>query len=333
MDIFKLGARDIFGIVLPGAVLLFVIIYVFWSLPATLGLPALDVSLLKDQGLLLSIVFFVASYVLGYLLRLGTADQVDKESSECLLKEWRRRKENQDFENDFKSLLNELREGKDFEESFEQLSDQMRQRKHVSDSDIRTAFEDWLWRAEPFPYLIWYLRRATLNYPHAILKFFNQYRRFMGLVPDSPLVAGKRFFSYCKLAITKEDSVLREEINAAEGNTRFLVGTYSALRLSFWIFVIFLVVQLIAMAVLHTGGVSVADLARSHLASFALSTLLLIAGSRAAQIHIKRHFRKLRLRETDIVYDAFYLVCGERGDDVEPPCEPETTRSMSSEGE
>lgn len=105
MDIFKLGARDIFGIVLPGAVLLFVIIYVFWSLPATLGLPALDVSPLKDQGLLLSIAFFIASYLLGYLLRLGTVSQVDRESSECCLKEWRRRKENQALEEHLKQLL------------------------------------------------------------------------------------------------------------------------------------------------------------------------------------------------------------------------------------
>ena len=105
MDIFKLGARDVFGIVLPGAVLLFVIIYVFWSLPATLGLPALDVSPLKDQGLLLSIAFFIASYLLGYLLRLGTVSQVDRESSECCLKEWRRRKENQALEEHLKQLL------------------------------------------------------------------------------------------------------------------------------------------------------------------------------------------------------------------------------------
>ena len=131
--------------------------------------------------------------------------------------------------------------------------------------------------------------------------------------------------------ISKEDSVLREEINAAEGNTRFLAGTYSALRLSFWVFVTLLACQLIAVAVLHLKRISVADLARSHLASLVLSTLLLIAGSRAAQIHIKRHFRGLRLREADIVYGAFYLVCKKKGHDDKPPRDPETTRSTLSE--
>ena len=235
------------------------------------------------------------------------------ESREYLLKEWRRRKENQDFE-----------------ESFEQLLNQMRQRKDVSDSDIRTAFDDWLWRAEPFPYPVWYLRKAAFH-PHEIREFFNQYKRFMGLVPDSLLIPRKQFFGHCKLVISKGDSVLREEINAAEGNTRFLVGTYSALRLSLWIFVTLLALQLIAMAVLYIRGIPVADLTRSHLASLVLSTLLLVVGARAAQIHIKRRFRGLRLREADIVYGAFYLVCGDKGHDAKPPRDPETTRSMFSE--
>jgi hypothetical protein len=210
MDIFKLGVRDILGIVFPGAVLLFVIIYVFWSLPATLGLPALDVSLLKDQGFLLSIAFFVASYLLGHLLRLGTVDQVDNKSSECLLKEWRRRKENQDLEEGFERLLNQMRQGKDFEEGFERLLNQMRQRKDVSDSDIRTAFDDWLWRAERFPYPVWHLRKVALSYSREIHEFFNQYKRDMGLVPYCPWIRGHRFFNYCKLVISREDSVLRE---------------------------------------------------------------------------------------------------------------------------
>jgi hypothetical protein len=312
MDIFKLGARDIFGIVLPGAVLLFVIIYVFWSLPAILGLPALDVSFLKDQGFLLSIAFFVTSYVLGYLLRLGTANQVDKESSECRLKEWRRQKGNQALEEHLEQLLEQMRRGKDV-------------------SDIPAEFDDWVWRAEPFPYPVWYLKKAAFSYPHEVREFFNQYKRCMGLVPKSLPIVGQQFFSYyCKLVISKEDSVLREEIHAVEGNTRFLVGTYSALRLSVWIFVTFLIFQLIAMGVLHIRGIPVADLARSHLASLVLSTLLLITGSRAAQIHIKRQFRRARLREVDIVYGAFYLVC-KKGHDAESPCDSDTTRIMLSE--
>ena len=145
MDFFKLGARNIFGIVLPGTVLLFVIIYVFWSLLTTLGLPPpLDVSLLKDQELLLSIVFLVASYVLGYLLRLGTTNPVDKESSECRLKEWRRQKENQTFEEHFKQLLAQMRRGEDV-------------------SYIPTEFDHGVWRAEPFPYPVWYLKKSGIQ--------------------------------------------------------------------------------------------------------------------------------------------------------------------------
>jgi hypothetical protein len=296
---------------LPGAVLLFVIIYVVWTLPATLGLPVLEVSLLKDQGLLLSIAFFVASYVLGYLLRLGTAYQVDKESSDYRLEEWRRRKKNQTREKHFKQLLNQMRQGKNV--------------------DIPRGFDNWVWRAEPFPYPVWYLRKAAF-YPPEIPRFFDQYKRCMGLVPDSLSIAGHQFFNYCKLVISsKEDSVLREEINAAESSTRFLVGTYSALRLSLWIFVTLLAFQLTAMAVSHIRGISVADLSQSHLISLVVYTTLLILGSHAARNHIKKHFRRLRLKEADTVYDAFYLVCKEKDHDAKSPCDPETTRSTFSE--
>lgn len=147
-------------------------------------------------------------------------------------------------------------------------------------------------------------QKSGIQLPSRNPKFFNQYKRCMGLVPDSLWIPGDRFFNYCKLVISKEDSVLREEINAAEGNTRFLVGTYRALRLSLWVFVTLLVFQLIAMALLHIRGIPITDLVRSHLASLALSTLLLIAGSRAAQIHIKRQFRGIRLWEAYNVYDA-----------------------------
>lgn len=173
-------------------------------------------------------------------------------------------------------------------------------------------------------------RKVAFSYPHEVREFFNQYKRCMGLVPDSLWIAGQQFFNHCKLVISKEDSVLREEIHAAAGNTRFLVGTYGALRLSLWVFVILLACQLIAMAVLHIRGISVADLARSHLASLVLSTRLLIAGSRAAQIHIKRRFRRIRMKEA-IVYDAFYLVCKKKGHDAKSPCDPDTIRSTFSE--
>ena len=204
---------------------------------------------------------------------------------------------------------------------------QIRRREDIS--DIPAEFDDWLWRTERFPYPVWYLRKAAF-YPPEIPKFFDQYKRCMGLGPDSRPIARKQFFGHCKLVISKEDSVLREEIHAAEGNPGFLVGTYSALKLSLWVFVTLLAFQLIAMAVLYIRGISVAGLARSHLASLVLSTLLLIAGARAAQIHIRRQFRGARLREADIVYGAFYLVC-KKGHDAKPLRDPETTRPTFSE--
>lgn len=153
----------------------------------------------------------------------------------------------------------------------------------------------------------------------------------MGLVPNSPTTAAKQFFNYCKLVISKEDKVLREEINMAESNTRFLVGTYSALKLSLWMFVILVACQL-AMAIRRiVEGIVVADLAQSHLTSLVLSTLLLIAGTYAAQIHIKKHFRRHRLREADTVYDAFYLVCEKKEHDARSPCNLDITVSTLSE--
>ena len=86
MDSLKsLGKKDIFGIILPGTILVLISAYGFWGVLELLQLPVGD--LLKYE-FLLTIILFVTAYLIGSLLRLFAADDIDKESSKYALKDW-----------------------------------------------------------------------------------------------------------------------------------------------------------------------------------------------------------------------------------------------------
>ena len=83
-----LGRRDIFGILLPGTILVFIGAYVLSGVLALMQLPVGD---LLEHEFLLTAMLFVVAYLFGSLLRLFAADDVDKKSSEYLLKAWRKK--------------------------------------------------------------------------------------------------------------------------------------------------------------------------------------------------------------------------------------------------
>ena len=88
MDQLKsLGRRDIFGILLPGTIPIFVGAYLFWGLFRVLDVP---VGNILEQEFLVTVILFVTAYFVGSLLRLFAADSVDKKSSSYLLRVWKK---------------------------------------------------------------------------------------------------------------------------------------------------------------------------------------------------------------------------------------------------
>src|ERR1044072_7517798 len=81
MDLFKLGLRNVLGITLPGAIVVFILFYILFSTAFALNQPLIILAWTKDQQFLILVTLFLISYVLGSLMRLNAADKLDAKSA------------------------------------------------------------------------------------------------------------------------------------------------------------------------------------------------------------------------------------------------------------
>lgn len=282
-----LGRRDIFGILLPGAILVFISTYALSGVIALLQLPIKD---LLEREFLLTAILFVTAYLAGSLLRLFAADDVDKESSERLVKEWQTQHHVRTIKAEYEEWEAELARGS-------------------NKVDVGHEFDDWLYRTESFPYPAWQNRKWQAQGLHEVLEFYrSNYLNSMWPVAG---VSPKTFFNYCKLIIVSNGGGLADEVNMAEALTRFFAGTVIAFRISIWLVTASLVVQLLLIAMLTFGsrwGVQSALSVNWTLQGFhlALAFILIVVLRQIRQMMVKR-FRHVRAKEVETVYHAFYL--------------------------
>ena len=303
-----LGRRDIFGIILPGAILVFLGAYVLFGVLVLLQVPVKD---LLGQQFLLSVALFVAAYLLGSLLRTFAADDVDNQSGERLQEVWRKEREAKNISYsmpEFERCMAELAKGNDV-------------------SDIPDEFDDWLWRVDEFPYPVWQNRKWQAHGLRETLDFFrDNYRSSMW---SGNKASPKSFFNYCKLAIIESSRALADEVNMAEGLTRFFAGTVAACRLSTWLLSAALVAQVLLVAawiLAARWGIELI-LAGWKIQGFffALTLALMLALQWICRLIMKR-FRHVRQKEAEIVYHAFYLLSAHHPDEAaeEDTREPST---------
>jgi hypothetical protein len=170
----------------------------------------------------------------------------------------------------------------------------------ITNKEVATRFDRWVWRADSFPYPVWQFRKFRIYHPPEVLTFFSSYKDYMGIAAGKP---GKEFFNYCKLVVydhgKHEGNVLMQEIQFAEATARFYAGAYSGLVNS-WLLIMALVVFQLAIFWNERPQTS-------KLLNLCITVLIACALYRMKEM-IKRRFRTLRLKEVDTVYDAFYLV-------------------------
>ena len=133
MDLFKLGLRNVLGITLPGALVVFIFFYVLFSTTFALNQPLIIFAWTKDQQFLILVALFLISYVLGSLMRLNAADKVDEKSA----------KHHLDKFNKDKGTLG-ISDKQEFERARQQLL------KGNQDVSIPEGFDKWIWRTERF---------------------------------------------------------------------------------------------------------------------------------------------------------------------------------------
>jgi len=284
-----LGRRDIFGIILPGTILVFIGAYALFGVLVLLQLPVKD---LIGQQFLLSAVLFVAAYLLGSLLRTFAADDVDSQSGERFQEVWRKECEAKNISYsmpEFEWCMAELAKGNDV-------------------SDIPDEFDDWLWRVDKFPYPAWQNRKWQAHGLREVLDFFrDNYRSSMW---SGNKASPKSFFNYCKLAIAESGGALADEVNTAEGLTRFSAGTVAAFRLSTWLLFAALVTQVLLVAawiLAPRWGIELILAGWKLQGFFFVFTIALIFTVQWICRLIVKGFRHVRQKEAGIVYHAFYL--------------------------
>ncbi|MEZ4746803.1 MAG: hypothetical protein R3C41_12075 [Calditrichia bacterium] len=289
MDIFKIGLRDILGLTLPGFIFVIALTYCIYEIALLFNVVHYVFILDKDQQFLIFSIAFALSYVFGGVFRLWSADDLDGKSSKKLLKRYEHEHE-----------LNEI-DMDDIKAGFDQG-----QFEYNFQNDVESLFDDWIWREEKFPYHIWEFRKFEKQHPKEMFNFYCQYKDQM--LNLGHLQKGKEFFNYCKMVIINsgdQTSIsLKEEVSHAETTVRFFAGTYFAIFYSLWLLGILGVIQFITIFFNMEKYVTIS---KTHYFGFGL-TLLFIIIAFFINISIKSNFRRLRLKEVDTVYDAFYLV-------------------------
>ena len=294
MNLFNLGLRNFLGILLPGALLVLALLAcVALLLPDARPMVA---ATLTDKTALAAAAIFLVSYIAGSVIRLYAADNVDRISAKLV------RLDSDPFKGQPGSVEDKLAG--------------LLASVTNPDLDCKPSNDviGWAWKYDKFPYPVWECIKIRLYHPPEMAKFFLSYRGFLGTGDRR----GKEFFNYCKAVIFHAHEgrphALAGEIQAAEGVVRFFAGTFWA--------------SFLAASILAGTTIRLAlDKNAPKGAAPATATAALLLAFTALAIVGWGRFRRMRLKEVDTVFDAFYLIHRHDQDCAQcSPAKPQVSR-------
>jgi len=249
---FQLGFLNLIGILVPGAVLALVIFTCLEIL-----FPGMRQAIATEPGNnagSLVVGFLLTAYILGSVIRLWSADTVDRLSA-SLIRIGRDPFEGRkgDVERHLNELLECVAEPDPLDNPDEDLAELLKRAWNlcwqkekdnvegpdqfdVSDSDPPRKQEQdliqWAWKSDSFPYPVWKLMELRINHPREVFFFYLKYKRCFATGHGR----GKEFFNYCKAVVYEAHGgkrhSLAEEVQRAEAYVRFFAGVLWALLLS-----------------------------------------------------------------------------------------------------
>ena len=309
MDIFKFGLRNILGLTLPGAIICFFISYTIFTLFFVLGKMPDLLALMGQMEFLILLTAFVVSYIIGSIIRLNAAQDLDTKSGIANRLQWC--EDNPEWTYFEKENCDNLEEVTIFIK---------KHRANILKDEYEKKLrpDNWIWRFESFPYPIWQFRKFELYHPQAVREFFTEYQSCMGLPDKNP---NKEFFNFCKMSIYNTgrnlDDTLVQEVYYAEAFVRYAAGMFTAFTLSRN----YILTWLLGIHIAILGWITCTNwrgleyLSFSDGCLFFLPTVIVLITIVLFWQILKRlekaivsRFRTLRLKEVDIVYDSFYLI-------------------------
>ena len=275
------GTRGIFEIFVPGVFLLLNIGIVTYVFPFLDNRTREVISSITSNSILDLIIAVCFGYLIGILLRLLKTDYVD-----ALSASWLRRYDHnakRDLTSSDQQKLAELKKQKSRFPWWRWFNKNNRAEAKRIGKQIETLLYKG-YATEEFPFIGWVEYVAEYYLPGEAFGFFKKVwkERNRGNKQN------KQFFNFCKIVVTANDEKSANEIYAAEALTRYIAGMFYAL---------------LAASVLIVITFFMAGLLTSQ---WSTGLLVVLAAYLLAMHIIVQRFRKMRIREVEVVFATSY---------------------------
>jgi hypothetical protein len=278
--------RDLVGILFPGGLLVIFSLWSFWALMVPFS-PSATFNVLPPENSF--IMLLIISYVVGQSLRIKRLTALEERCTE----EYRRKNfpnmKQSEWEEFVKNIEKEEKEYFSGNSNIEKLKEIYSQYNH--------KFDFW----EEFPYAYRLIARRLLQQSEDYIKFFEKYDK-------QGLTKTETFFNFCKSVIYEYSPSFKEEVLRQESLVRLFAGLYYVIKYGKTI--------TIGVSILHLALIAGDYLGISFPDHDIVSSYKIVLASVFAFFvfiymnnEILKRLRHMRVKELNLAYDGFYLVC------------------------
>ncbi|GIK38599.1 MAG: hypothetical protein BroJett011_24320 [Chloroflexota bacterium] len=291
MELIRDLVRDLVGIIFPGGLLIIFTLGLFFGILIILApLASFNLFTIADNSIGFS-VLLIFSYVAGQSLRLRGLDQLEKVCTEEYRKRYKSKLSREIFDQAIEHINKEENDYQAGQSTLDKL-------KNVYEKFID---EFRIWEEFPYPYFMKARRLARLSTNYN--EFFEKYDR-------QRITKNARFFNFCKTVIYEYSPSLKEELIRQEALVRLFSGIYYVIRYGK---IVSVIVGLLHLAVIISyylfrfSFLSYANLEYSY--GIVILTVFAYIIFRYLNKEIITQLRFMRVKELDLAYDGFYLIC------------------------
>ena len=267
-------------------------------------------------------VSLIFSYIGGQLLRLKQLKHVEeactKRYRKTKAKEYRNRtragqfKKQDDPEELNQSEPEELNQS-EFEKAKEKL-DNLEQQYFAGTLDIEELRNEYeghnkrfgIWEEFPYPYQL--RGRRLLRQSPEYNRFFDKYEK-LGMTKEPTL------FHFFKSAIYEYSASFKEEVLRQESLVRLFSGIYYAINFGVMVNVIVGSLHLAAIATFHLATNYCLYVNMEHSYEIVVIAVLSLLACWYTNREILRQLRFMRVKELNLAFDGYYLICKKRNRD------------------
>jgi hypothetical protein len=301
MELVRDLLRDLVGVIFPGG--LFVTLTLCFLFGILIVLPPFDTSgaFSFADSTVGCFVLLILSYVVGQSLRMKQLNDLEKACAEAYRK--KRKKDRPELsDEEFKKSIKEIDEKEQDYYAGKSTLDELTEayRQHIGRFKI--------WEEFPYPYLM--KGRRLQRHPRGYNQFFDKY-------DGQGVTKHKRFFNFCKSVIYQYSPSFKEEVLRQEALVRLFAGLYYVIKYGKIIGAVTGLLHLTILASFYITGVSFppdADIALSWRIVLVSAFALVAFGYLNREILNRLRF--MRIKELNLAYDGFYLICKEHDLDL-----------------